>query len=596
MNRLLILLLLSPFVFLGQTMYNPQDLYDNSGGLFDEDSLREIHLDFYDSDYHSILVDSWFYDPSYRIPAKLTLNGVIYDSVGVRYKGNSTFCLPNDNSSPKVPYNIDINYFIDEQRLLGYKKIKLANAWMDPTFVKQIVSSNIYRRYLPTGESNLVKLYSQGNYVGLYVNDESINKQFLEKHFDEKSGPLFKCDNIDRFCDTANAPSAMPPNLYYMGDDTTLYYNSYDMKSDYGWEELVNLIKTISLDFENIDSVLNVDRTLWAFAANQVISNLDCYNTYYVHNYYLYQTKDGLFQMIPWDLDNSFIGAILGSFWWFPQAAYEYDPYSVGEDHDNNGFLDIWEERPLVQKLLANPLYRDIYNAHLRTIINESLDTVMLRSNINQLQSLASSAANQDYNKVFSMSEYYENVDNEVWTFWGFAGIMSTVDERKSYLLSHPEISQIPPVLSSVNVADDYVTVSVSNANTVELLATISDYNSKFHSFSMHDDGTNGDVLSNDGIYTAPLPFSSSMNETVKFYFRARNNNALALLPERAEYEFFEFSLSTSLSNSSNSPTRKLINVVDLLGKKVVNAKKFINQPLFYMYDDGTVEKRIILE
>jgi len=597
MNRLLlILLLLSPFLFLGQSIYNPQDLYDNSGGLFDEDSLREIHLEFYDSDYHSILVDSWFYDPSYRIPAKLTLNGMIYDSVGVRYKGNSTFCLPNDNSSPKVPYNIDINYFIGEQRLLGYKKIKLANAWMDPTFVKQIVSSNIYRRYLPTGESNLVKLYSQGNYVGLYVNDESINKQFLEKHFDEKSGPLFKCDNIDRFCDTANAPSAMPPNLYYMGDDTTLYYNSYDMKSDDGWEELVNLIKTIALDFENIDSVLNVDRTLWAFAANQVISNLDCYNTYYVHNYYLYQTKDGLFQMIPWDLDNSFIGAILGSFWWSPQAAYEYDPYSVGEDHDNNGFLDIWEERPLVQKLLANPLYRDIYNAHLRTIINESLDTVMLRSNINQLQSLASSAANQDYNKVFSMSEYYENVDNEVWTFWGFAGIMSTVAERKSYLLSHPEISQIPPVLSSVNVADSYVTVSVSNANTVELLATISDYNSKFHSFSMYDDGTNGDVLANDGIYTAPLPFSSFMNETVKFYFRARNNNALALLPERAEYEFFEFSLSTSVFNYSNITTRKLIHVVDLLGKKVVNAKKFINQPLFYMYDDGTVEKRIILE
>ena len=51
---------------------------------------------------------------------------------------------------------------------------------------------------------------------------------------------------------------------------------------------------------------------LWAFAVNQVIQNLDCYNTYYIHNYYLYQTKDGLFQMIPWDLDNSFAGAIMG--------------------------------------------------------------------------------------------------------------------------------------------------------------------------------------------------------------------------------------------------------------------------------------------
>ena len=70
-----------------------------------------------------------------------------------------------------------MNYFISGQNLLG-TKIKLANAWMDPTFVKQISSSNVYRKYLPTGESNLVKLYVQGNYLGLYVNDESIINSF----------------------------------------------------------------------------------------------------------------------------------------------------------------------------------------------------------------------------------------------------------------------------------------------------------------------------------------------------------------------------------------------------------------------------------
>jgi hypothetical protein len=366
-----------------------------------------------------------------------------------------------------------------------------------------------------------------------------------------------------------------------MGDDTTFYYNSYDMKSDNGWQELVDLIKVIDSDFENIDSVLNVDRTLWAFAANQVLLNLDCYNTFYVHNYYLYQTKDGLFQMIPWDLDNSFVGAILGSFWWSTQAAYEYDPYSIGEDHDGNGILDTWEERPLVRKLLNDPLYRDIYTAHLRTITNESLDTAIIRANIDRLQSLAYSAANQDYNKAFLMTDYYNNVSNELWTWWGFAGILNTIDERKSYLLSHPEVSLVPPALNSVNIANGYVTVSVSNANSVELLATVSEYNSKFQSFAMQDDGMNGDLLANDGIYTAPLPFSALSNETVKFYFRARNSNALALLPERAEYEFFEFTLPTSTSEFFSYQSRKLINIVDLLGREVVDSKQYANQPLF---------------
>ena len=94
------------------------------------------------------------------------------------------------------------------------------------------------------------------------------------------------------------------------------------MKSDYGWAELMELIRTIKDDFTNLDSVLNIDRTLWAFAVNQVIQNLDCYNTYYIHNYYLYQTKDGLFQMIPWDLDNSFSGAIMGFDYWSPSNIY----------------------------------------------------------------------------------------------------------------------------------------------------------------------------------------------------------------------------------------------------------------------------------
>ena len=592
MKKLTLIFFIFPMFSFGQILYNPQDLYDSQGGFFDEDSLRVINLEFYLPSYHSYLVNSWYYSPSERIPAILTFNSTTYDSVGVRYKGNSTFCLPNDNLNSKVPYNIDMNYFIDGQQLLGYNKMKLANAWMDPTFVKQIVSSNIYRRYLPTGESNLVKLNVQGDYVGLYVNDESINKQFLKKHFDEKSGPLFKCDNIDRFCDTANAPSAMPPNLYYMGDDTTLYYNSYDMKSDDGWQELVNLIKVIDLDFQNIDSVLNVDRTLWAFAVNQVLLNLDCYNTYYIHNYYLYQTKDGLFQMIPWDLDNSFLGAILGNFWWAPSDAYEYDPYSIGEDHDNNGFLDIWEERPLVDKLLNNQHYRKIYTAHINTIIEESLDTSQIRINIDNLQALAYNAAFQDYNKGFLMTDYYNNVGNELWTWWGFAGILSTINERKQFLINHPEISLVPPTIDNVILNNNLVTAEVFNANSVELMATTSEYNSKFQSFIMLDDGTNGDITANDGIYSVVLPFNSSRIE-VKFYIRSENNDAIKLNPRRAEYEFYVYSPVSGITNVTPNINRQLIGIKDALGRTVKSAK---NMPLFYIYDDGTVEKKIIIE
>ena len=581
MKRLLLILLFLPLIGFGQSLYNPQQLYDAPGGFFDEDSLRSIHLDFYNPNYHSYLVNAWYYNPDERIPAKLTLNGTVYDSVGVRYKGNSTFCLPNDDLNPKVPYNIDFNYFIDSQKVLGYKKMKLANAWMDPTFLKQIVSSNIYRNYLPSGESNLVKLYVQGNYLGLYINDESINKQFIKKHFDEKSGPLFKCDNIDRFCDTANAPSAYPPSLIYLGEDSSLYYNSYDMKSDNGWGELVEFITTLNYNFSQIDSVLNVDRTLWAFAVNQVLLNLDCYNTYYIHNYYLYQTKDGLFQMIPWDLDNTFSGAIMGFDYFNQSNIYEYDPYHYGSPGD----------RPLAEKLLNDPFYKKQYTAHMRTIINESLDTAVIRSKINQLQSLAHNAADSDQWKGFSMSEYYSNVESAIWTGWGFGGIMSTIDARKQYLLSHPEISQVPPLISNVSVNNNLVEANVFNSSSVDLMITSSQYNSKFQSFAMNDDGINGDLTPNDGIYSIQLPFVGNTN--VKFYIRAENNDAMILSPERAEYEFYEYSTISGLSDSQISNKRTLLKVCDVLGRE---SRMIYNQPLFFLYSDGTVEKKIIIE
>ena len=45
-------------------------------------------------------------------------------------------------------------------------------------------------------------------------------------------------------------------------------------------------------------------------------------------------------------------------------------------------------------------------------------------------------------------------------------------------------------------------------------------------------------------------PFSDSRVEfDVKFYIRAQNNDAMALLPERAEYEFYTFSVPRKVEN-----------------------------------------------
>ena len=49
----------------------------------------------------------------------------------------------------------------------------------------------------------------------------------------------------------------------------------------------------------------------------------------------------------------------------------------------------------------------------------------------------------------------------------------------------------------------------------------------------------------------------------------------------------------TAVININNTTSKTLIKVTDVLGSETKGTK---NEPLFYIYDDGTVEKRIIIE
>ena len=281
----------------------------------------------------------------------------------------------------------------------------------------------------------------------------------------------------------------------------------------------------------------------------------------------------------------------MGFDYWTPSNIYEYDPYFTGPSLA--GTTPSWEQRPLLYKLLNDPYYRKIYTAHMKTIIEESLDVNVISATINNLQALGQNAASQDNNKIFSMNEYYSNVNTPLWASfnWGFGGILSTVDARKQYLLNHPEISLVSPTVYNVMITNNLVTAEVLNANTVELMATTSEYNSKFQSFIMLDDGSNGDVVANDGTYSANLPFQSSGLE-VKFYIRSENNDAIKLNPQRAEYEFYVYSPVSEIANVKPNTNKKLLKVTDLLGRET----KATNQLLFYIYNDGTVEKKIVIE
>ncbi len=533
------------FIFIGtgiavlaQSLVPSNSHYDAPTGLFDPDSLRSLTIEFYDPNYHDILVQGWYNKSGERLPAKITLsNGLVMDSVAIRYKGNSTFQSAEEDGNRKLPWNIDINYYDDDQRLMGYPKLKLANARFDPSFVREMSAYHIYRNYLPSGESNFIDVYVDDEFLGVYVNTESVDKNFLKKHFGNSNGVLFKCDPSSQFGeDNGNFTS----NLVYLGPDTSAYQTHYTLKSDHGWASMVELCRVLEESPEELPNVLNIDRVLWAFAVNMVVSNLDTYNGLFRHNYYLYQHEDGLFQMIPWDLSMSYISLFL-IFTWNPDQLYEYDPF--------NGYGSV--NTPLVRRLISDPqsLYGKIYAAHIRTILEEQMDPQILKATLDEYQDLIRSSVFQDSYKLFPNGEFSNNVTNDLIIPFVFssAGIIPTVQRRNSFLKDHPEIALDPPSIESVlqtEISEVLIEAGLSNATHAELLYSSNGYHSKFDAILMNDEGLDGDKVAGDGIHSAILPTESTITD---YYIRAHNEKAIALSPARAEYEFYQYRRSSHL-------------------------------------------------
>jgi hypothetical protein len=76
-------------------------------------------------------------------------------------------------------------------------------------------------------------------------------------------------------------------------------------------------------------------------------------------------------------------------------------------------------------------------------------------------------------------------------------------------------------------------------------------------------------------------------------YLMYEGSNDYATVVTFCNCDLQPYNSPTNLSNNS-SYSKNLIKIINTLGKEVLTDCK--NQPLFYIYDDGTVEKKIIIE
>ena len=505
-----------------------------SQDLYDINTIQDIRIVFAESNWDALLDAQASSTEDYISAQSVTINGVAFNNVGIKYKGNSTY----SPSRVKNPFHIELDTYVN-QDYQGYTDIKLSNVYFDPTFVRETLSYSILRKYMHAPLSNYANVYVNGTLMGLYVSSESISKKFVDNHFYSNNNTFFKCNPIGG----AGPGSSSYPNLAYLGTNITSYQSAYELNSDTGWEDLVSLTNTLSNDITNIESILDVDRALWMLAFDNVLVNIDSYIGTFKQNYYLYKDDNGRFNSIVWDLNMSF-----GVFTQTGTISLSNTTAKKQMTHLLHAGDAAW---PLVQKLLAVPQYKRMYLAHFRTILEENFSNDNYYTTAQSYQTLIAPSVQADTNKFFTYAQFQSNLTTDNTGGMNPApGIKNLMDGRFTYLSAltdftntRPTITAVAPVVVTPLINSDvFITANVINSNTNGVfLGYRANEKLAFTKIQMLDDGLHGDGAAGDNVYGASINVS---NVFMQYYVYAENNNVGQFSPERAEHEFYSLNAS----------------------------------------------------
>ena len=146
-------------LFLFLTVFSLSYAQKPGDHVFNEAEIFEFRFSFDSSDYLDFLLESQ--ETKEYIPGHLEINGVYYDSVGVRFKGTSSFYgYPGNKKSFRIKFDKYKEYRFD-----GLKKINLNNGWNDPTMLREkLYLDFLWHNNIPAPRANFARVYIDSIY------------------------------------------------------------------------------------------------------------------------------------------------------------------------------------------------------------------------------------------------------------------------------------------------------------------------------------------------------------------------------------------------------------------------------------------------
>jgi hypothetical protein len=496
--------------------------------------VRNIEIFFSEPNWDDTLDVYYANDIGERLVAdSILIDGVADQNVGIKYKGNSSYNVNNT----KNPLSIKLDYVNNGQSIDGYNVLKLSNGFRDPSFVREVLSYEMAREYMSSPKATYAKVTVNGTLIGLYTCVQSIDDDFTNENFYERKGPFFKVDNTGLSVPGCSGPLGILE--YY--SDTNCYQRAYEMESTDDWAELGNFLDTLNNHFTEVENVMDIDRTLWMMAFENLTVCLDGPINSIPHNFYLFKDNNGRFSPLLWDMNMAF-GTFTNG---LPSPVLPSDLQELDIFHNSNDASNM-----LTTQVFSSDRYKKMYVAHMRTILNEQFANNNYSTRALALQQFIDTEVNTDPNPFYSYAEFTSNINSSVGVN-PIIGIAELMDTRTSHLQGLAEFTAVPPVVTNISTSPTNVlphstiniTAAISNSNYAYLgyRYTFAD---KFEKLQMYDDGMHGDGTAGDGVYGATISVDA---RDVQYYFYAENTDAGIFSPERAEKEFHQLPVVSGL-------------------------------------------------
>ncbi len=358
--------------------------------LFTGDAVHEIHLTFAQPDWWTQLEDNYDdYDDIPYIAAEFDWGAVHFDSIGVRFKGNSSY---HAYPGLKKSFKLDIDEYVGSQEIEGLDKLNLNNGFLDPSFVREKAAYELADAMgLAVCRTNFAALYINGSYWGLYSLIEQLDQEFIESRWGaSEDGNLWKGEPFG--------------SLEYLGANESSYYNSYELKTNEtinDWSALVEMADTLnniapaSLQSE-LHNVMDASSAMAMLAMDIFTVNLDSYIGRCANFYFYHRDLDSRMVFTKWDMNEAW-----GNFNMWGYSTTQLQQLSLHWTNPQGN-----EDRPLAEQMWQVSEYDDIYLAHIRRLMAGPADPDVLVARMETLRDLIRSWVYADPNKMFSNAEF----------------------------------------------------------------------------------------------------------------------------------------------------------------------------------------------